>query len=623
MLNGMALVGFARLRRFTGRRLVQKSSYVLTTAFRFGASLVILVFGAVSSSAFQLVWVTDEPSELIEDLQAASLLHSLPDEAQASPQEVLGAARADYGRLIAALYDNGFFSPVISIRLDGREASDIPVVGTPDRIDVIRLRVEAGPRFVFGQAQISPLAPETALPEAFRPGQTATTTAIRNAATASTEGWRNIGHAKAGPGAQSITADHANQRLDVAVQMDPGPRLRFGALRLEGNSNVRPERLREIAGLPTGQIFSPAELDRARTRLQRTGTFRVVSLTEAEEVTAPDLLPINANIVDRLPRSFGFGAEASSLQGLTVSGYWQHRNLWGGAERLRFDAEISGIGGEDGGEDLSLSFRFDKPATRGPDTDYYGLAELEALDEVSFSSDRVAIEAGFVNRKTPKRTYTYGLGFEYAETEDAFGQRDYFIMTLPLTAELDYRDSDVNATTGTYGNLTLTPFYAISGTKNGLRTTLDVRHYRPLGDRTVLALRGQLGSIFGPALSEAPADYLFYSGGGGTVRGQSYQSLGVTLPSGRDVGGRSFLGLSAELRVKAWQAVSVVGFADAGYIGEETFPDGASGDWHSGAGLGIRYDTGVGPIRFDVALPVSGPGDNTGVEFYIGIGQAF
>ncbi|MEL6801938.1 MAG: BamA/TamA family outer membrane protein, partial [Pseudomonadota bacterium] len=47
------------------------------------------------------------------------------------------------------------------------------------------------------------------------------------------------------------------------------------------------------------------------------------------------------------------------------------------------------------------------------------------------------------------------------------------------------------------------------------------------------------------------------------------------------------------------------------------------GDSHSGAGLGLRYDTGIGPIRLDVGVPVSGPGDTSGFELYIGIGQAF
>ena len=69
--------------------------------------------------------------------------------------------------------------------------------------------------------------------------------------------------------------------------------------------------------------------------------------------------------------------------------------------------------------------------------------------------------------------------------------------------------------------------------------------------------------------------------------------------------------------------LSLVGFLDAGYVGAESFPDGSSGDWHTGAGIGVRYDTGIGPVRADIAVPVTGPGNPSGFQIYIGIGQAF
>ncbi len=64
----------------------------------------------------------------------------------------------------------------------------------------------------------------------------------------------------------------------------------------------------------------------------------------------------------------------------------------------------------------------------------------------------------------------------------------------------------------------------------------------------------------------------------------------------------------------------MVGFYDYGAVGAGSVPgDGRS---HSGAGLGLRYDTPIGPIRFDVAAPVSGS-TGSGVQIYIGIGQSF
>jgi translocation and assembly module TamA len=64
-----------------------------------------------------------------------------------------------------------------------------------------------------------------------------------------------------------------------------------------------------------------------------------------------------------------------------------------------------------------------------------------------------------------------------------------------------------------------------------------------------------------------------------------------------------------------------VAFADAGYVSPGA--DFQEGDWHAGAGVGLRYDTPFGPIRLDVATPVRGGGVGDDLFIYIGIGQAF
>ena len=91
--------------------------------------------------------------------------------------------------------------------------------------------------------------------------------------------------------------------------------------------------------------------------------------------------------------------------------------------------------------------------------------------------------------------------------------------------------------------------------------------------------------------------------------------------NGNRSGGLSFVGLSGELRVKTTSAISAVAFYDAGFVGETSNFSGA-GNWQSGAGVGIRYHTSIGPIRVDVGWPVSGD-TSGGTQLYIGIGQAF
>lgn len=588
------------------------------------ASVLCLMTGVASAADLRITGLSGD-SDLEAAVRGGSLLvEQTAEGADPSAQELVAAAQADYRRLIAVLYDQGHFAPQISIRLDGREASAIAPVAPPRAVREAVITVDPGPKFTLSRARISPLAPGTELPEGFAPGQPAGLGVVTSAVSAGIDGWRERGHAKARLARQDITANEPQRSVSAELTLAPGPQLTFGPLTVTGNARTRTERVVEITGLPTGQTYSPEELRRAQRRLQRTGTFSAAALIEAEEIGPNDTLPITAQLTEAPLRRFGFGAELSSLEGLTLSTFWLHRNLLGGAERLRFDAEISGIGGNSGGEDYKLGVRFDRPATFNEDTNFYALAGLEQLDEVNFFSRQLELEAGIERFASENRTYSAGIGLRRAETRDAFGTNRFTLLTLPLSAEFDYRDDKLDATSGYFANLSLTPFLALDGADDGLRTYLDARYYRTFGQArpVTLAFRGQLGSVLGPSLNVAPADYLFYSGGGGTVRGQPYQALGVTLPGGDVTGGRSFLGFSAEARVSVTDRIGLVGFWDAGYIGAEEFYDG-SGTWHTGAGFGVRYATGIGPIRVDVGVPTSGPAVDDDFQVYIGIGQAF
>lgn len=563
--------------------------------------------------------------QLREKLEGALLTKELIRTDDPTAQDIVAAAQADYQRVLTVLYDEGYFGGAVSILVDGREAAELSPFTAPARVDEVLYRIRQNRRFAFGRAQIGPLAPGTAPPEGFTPGNGARTEIVQSAIDGAIADWRDVGHAKARIARSDIAARHPANRLDVAIGVDPGPRLRFGQLRISGNEDVRTERIRAIAGLPTGEVFHPEEIDRSTRRLRRTEAFSAVALREAESAGPDDTLDIEATVSEAPPRRIGFGAELSSVEGATLSAYWLHRNLLGGAERFRIEGEVSGIDGGAEGIDYRLRTEFRRPATLSPDSDLLIHFKLESLDEPQFGSDTAEFVVGLDRILTDRLEVFGGAGLRYAESETLFGTRSYTHFILPLRAEYDRRDNELNPASGYYLSGTAMPFAALDGGASGLRLTADARAYRGFGpnDRVVLAGRLQLGTLVGPDLGEAVPDDLFFSGGGGTVRGQDYQSLGVFVPSLRDIsGGRSFVGLSAELRTRVSENFSVVGFYDRGYIGRDAFPD-ADSPSHAGAGLGVRYDTGLGPIRLDVATPVTGGDAGQDLFFYIGIGQAF
>ncbi|MDT8326119.1 MAG: autotransporter assembly complex family protein [Roseovarius sp.] len=593
----------------------------------FAAVLIALLpFGA---NGAEVSFTTPEASETFnERLRTASLSLSTAAREDATAQDLLAAAQSDYARLVGVLYAEGYYGGVISIRVDGKEAASIPPLRAPGDIRKIDITVDRGNRFTFGTARVAPLAQGTALPERFATGRHARGTLIGEAARAGVGGWRDTGHAKADVVAQSITADHARDTLDAEITLAPGPRLRFGALEVDRGdppSRVRAERIREIAGLPSGKTFSPEALDRSATRLRRTGAFRSVVMTEAETPNPDATLDITTRVVDAKPRRVGFGAELSSLEGLTLSGFWLHRNLFGGAERLRFDAEIAGIGGNSGGEDFRLSTRYERPATFGPDTNLFLLASIEENNEPDYRERSIEVGGGLSHIFSKTLTGEAGISYRYSKIDDDLGSRSLQHLLFPLRATWDRRrDSPLDAKSGQFVDLTITPFLGLevdSGT--GARLFADARTYHSLGeaDRFTFAARAQLGSVMGAGVRGVPSDMLFYSGGAGTVRGQAYQSLGVDLSPGVTVGGRAFMAFSGELRADVAKSIQAVTFADTGYVAQDALGTG-QGEWHSGAGIGGRYMTSVGPIRVDLATPLDSDAGKK-FELYIGIGQAF
>ena len=381
--------------------------------------------------------------------------------------------------------------------------------------------------------------------------------------------------------------------------------------------------LPKLPGCQKAKFFSPAALDRVQARLRRSGIFSSAVLTEAEAPGPGGTLDIGLTVVEAPLHRFGFGAEISSRDGGKLSGYWLHRNLWGGGERLRIAGEVSGIGTSAGGADVSASLRLDRPATFTPDTQAFAEASAARLNEVDYQSLVFSLGAGVSHDFTDALAGSTALHLSASRVTDAFATESFRQLSLPTTITWDRRDSAADPTRGFWLDLGATPFLGFGTTGSGAQLRGELRAYRAVGQRVVLAGRVQLGSVLGSALAETPREYLFHSGGGGSVRGQPYQSLGVELMRGADLvpmGGASFAALSGEVRAKVSGKIGVVAFYDAGFVGLTGGFGG--GSWHAGAGLGLRYDTAIGPIRLDLAMPVAGT-TGEGLQIYLGIGQAF
>lgn len=568
--------------------------------------------------------VTGADQALTADLRSASGLVGAAKDKPALDR--FADARAEYGRLLSALYVTGHYGPVIHVLIDGREAASIAPLDAPTSIGQIKVTVDPGPVFGFSQAEVAPLAPKTVLPEAFAPGKTAGSGVIKGAVLAGVDGWRAQGNAKVRVAGQTLTADHRTSTLAAAVQLTPGPVLRFGDLVVQGAVRMPVTRVQKIAGLPTGKRFDPAEAARVAERLRRSGVFSSVTLTEADQITAPDLLGFSVDLIEAPLHSYSFGAELATNDGLSLTGSWLHRNLLGGGERLQITGAVSHISAKSGGIDTALGVTLDRPATPDADTTLNLFANVGRKNDTDFSADTLSTGFGFTHYFSAALTARVALSYNFSKGRDTAGDFTYRSLALPLGVTWDRRDSKTDATRYFYLDANAKPFLGFGTTDNGVRLDFDARAYQGVGanNAVVFAARLQGGAILGASALGTPRTDLFYSGGGGTVRGQPYQSLGTTVDDGGtlvNIGGTRFLATSLEARVRITPTIGVVGFVDVGAVGLGHIT-GAGSDWQAGAGLGLRYATSVGPIRLDVAVPVHGK-TGSGVQLYVGLGQTF
>jgi translocation and assembly module TamA len=539
----------------------------------------------------------------------------------ATPEDIVALAGNDYARLLATLYGQGYFAPVISIQADGREVADLSPFDPVTRLDRLVITVQTGPAFSFGSVRIAPLAPGDVLPETVAPGEPARIAAMESGVREALTGWREQAYAKPQVVDQTVVADNSAATLSAGFTIDPGRTATFGTIGVQGTERVRPDRVRQIAGIQSGKPFNPDRIDDATRRLRKAGAFSAVSVTEADTIDADGAVDLTFNVAEAKPRRIGAGAEYSTSEGLTLTAFWLHRNLRNAAERLRFDAEIDGLGGTRSGINYRIATLYTRPATFTPDTDAVVGFGAESLDEDFYQSDGAHLTFGIDRYIDEKMDASLYFRYDYSDVNDAFGRRHFNILAFQGRFRYDDRDNKTEPTKGIYAEARLQPFYNADVSVFGARMLFDGRTYRQLGRRLVLAGRVQLGSITGATLEEVPPQYLFYSGGTGTVRGQSYQNLGVVLPNGNTTGGRGFGGYSVEARFSVTDAIGAVAFYDAGYISPESTPF-VDGNWQSGAGLGVRYKTPIGPLRVDLGTPVHN-GKSGDLELYIGIGEAF
>ena len=423
-----------------------------------------------------------------------------------------------------------------------------------------------------------------------------------------------------------VKIDHQKKTLDVSFKVVPGPEASFGMLRYEGLESVSRKHMDQYTNIKRGECFRREKLTQARLALRKSGLFTGVLVHVGESVSEQGEVDIIWEVTERPHRTIKLGLNYSSDLGLGLNAGWEHRNLFSHSEKLSTSLSLAEFS-------RSLDAELSRPFFIREDQTLKLGIDLDEENSEAFESFEVTLSAS-VERELNKN-WLAGIGAKYglSHVEDKVQEEveDFALLRFPMYGAWDSRDNLLNPKSGSVVRMEIAPYIdTLDDDIAFTRVELKSSYYYGFswfGNKTsVFAMRAALGGIAGDETLTIPATERYYIGGGGSVRGYDYQSVGLLDENQDPVGGRSYFETSLEMRLPIYQQYGLVTFVDGGALFDKTTPnvDPTHDDMQWGAGLGLRYYTAFGPLRLDVAAPLDRREDiDDQYQIYISVGEAF
>ncbi|WP_095011598.1 autotransporter assembly complex protein TamA [Tsuneonella mangrovi] len=577
----------------------------------------------------------EDPSAFPQRADFASHYRSLStiaelDSGKDNVAQLAVRARSDEELLGTLLRDYGYYDGQVFRSLGGEiKSADRPQV----RFDIV-----PGTQFKFGSINLGDLsrAPDAeALRKAFaiQTGDPLSSFVIeaQRANLDTALGESGYPFAKIDP--PSLLIDHDTLTGDLAMPVHPNGKFVIGQVVSDKPRFLSSNHLAEIARFKAGDVYRRSLAVDLRRAIVATGLVASATVTP-RAVTQPDgdkpgTVDMDVALTEAKLRTIAGAIGYGTGEGFRVQGSWEHRNLFPPEGMLRVRA-IAGTQEQLGG----VTFR---------KNNFHGRDKILTIDTFASTISTDAYDADTLSmigtlEKTStllfQKPFSWSTGLELVATRQRelkkVGKKSpfltYFIAALPTYAQIDTSDDLLNPTRG----------YRLAGrispevsTNNGVqsfyvRTQVDASFYKAIGTKSVLAGRVRLGAIPGAPLAAIAPSRRFYAGGGGSVRGYAYQAISPLDAYGGATGGRSLAEASLEARIGTALfdgALQVVPFVDAGAVSQSVTP--TFDDVRVGAGIGVRYLTGFGPLRVDIATPINPRPTDSRIGVYVSLGQAF
>jgi translocation and assembly module TamA len=615
---------------------------------------------AADPQAYKVALAPVGNDDIDQTLKATSDLISLRASAPVSPFGLIARARSDTDRLKTALESFGYYESQVVVHINGKLLTD-PSLGDAltalpkDSTAQVAVSFTLGTLYHLRRINIDtdgevPLDARETL--GLKSGQPAVASAVLAGGARLLSALQEHGYAFAQVDSPIAYEAADEPVLDLSFHVVAGRKVNIGEIHIEGLKRVHEPLLRRRLLLRAGDVYKPSTIEAARRDLLALNVFSQVSVQIGTKADESGGVPITFKIVERPRHAIALSAAYSSDLGGSGGATWTDRNVFGNAEQLTFAASVINLGGSDttgSGYDTSVKYLIPEFLHRDQSLQF----AITAIKQQLLAYNQTAKTASVTLSRKLSGVWTVSEGL--STTDERISQVvnasqqgnpamgpfipdppqifNYTLVALPFSVVYDSTNLPTpleDPRHGYRGSVSLTPTLAIGHpnstfliTQVKVATYFDLNNLFPIAPgRSVVAARALAGIAEGAGELSLPPDQRFYAGGTGTIRGYGYQLVGPMFPhTGNPSGGTAITAGGLEFRQRLYTSWGAVAFVDAGQVSASLKP--LPSDVRVGAGAGMRYYTPIGPIRFDIAVPVGRRQGEDSFEIYIGLGQAF
>ncbi len=406
---------------------------------------------------------------------------------------------------------------------------------------------------------------------------------------------RDFAGAKLVDSEAKVNPDDATASL--SVEIDSGPAYTVGELQITGLEKYDARLVQRYNPFKVGERFDRAKLIEFQQALEDTPYFSSVLASVHLDPANPENAPLRLVLRESRTKRVSVGVGVASDTGAHLELAYRQSLTFGRPYSVQTGARIDQNGGF-GYVDLLLP-----PKPNGARDSVGALVEDSDIEDLRVK--RWSVGAARATLRGPRGgrhiDTKLGVNFEHEERKTPL-EPVIVLDTLSTTYTWIRRNVD-EITNPRRGNvIELEGTVGASGTnlnETFVRGYSRLAQYFPVGERDVLIMRGELGSVKVDTADVVPTRFLFRTGGSTTVRGYDYESIGVSR-GGAIVGGRALAVGSVEYVhwLQRWGGNwGVAGFVDVGDAADSFKEMKAA----VGVGMGVRWRTLAGPLAVDVA----------------------